>query len=127
MANKRVLLVEDDLETRDALEDLLEAEGFDVIPAGNGKQALEVLAFPPGNRPALVVLALDIPLVSGWQVLDSMRGRPELAHIPVVVVSGGQDHDKPPGASTLMTKPLSLSAFRDTIHGYLETDSSTAA
>ena len=38
MAQKKVLLVEDDLEIRDILQDLLEAEGYDVIPASHGRQ-----------------------------------------------------------------------------------------
>ena len=43
MAANRVLLVEDDLDVRDTLQDLLESEGLDVIPAANGMQAIDFL------------------------------------------------------------------------------------
>ena len=69
---RTVLLVEDDLDIRDVLQDLLEGEGYDVIPAANGKQALDFLTLndPPGAD--LVILDLMMPMVSGWEVLDRM-------------------------------------------------------
>ena len=66
----RCLLVEDDLDVRDTLQDLLESEGFDVVPAANGKQAIDFLTL---NQPAgadLVILDLMMPMVSGWEVLE---------------------------------------------------------
>ncbi len=68
MVTKTVLLAEDDLEIRDILQDLLEAEGYDVIPASHGRQALEFLR-GSGELPDLVVLDLMMPLVDGNQVL----------------------------------------------------------
>ena len=69
MATNRVLLVEDDLDIRDTLQDLLESEGMDVIPAANGKQAIDFLLLndPPGAD--LVILDLMMPLVSGWVLM----------------------------------------------------------
>ena len=64
MAQKTVLLAEDDLEIRDILQDLLEAEGYDVIPASHGRQALEFLQGARGDKdrlPDLVVLDLMMP------------------------------------------------------------------
>ena len=82
---KTVLLVEDDLEIRDILQDLLEAEGYDVIPASHGRQALEfLLAAPVEDLPNLVVLDMMMPLVDGSQVLASMKSDPKLSPIPVV-------------------------------------------
>jgi len=69
---KSVLLVEDDLEIRDILQDLLEAEGYDVIPASHGRQALDFLK-GGGQLPDLVVLDLMMPLVDGTQVLASIK------------------------------------------------------
>ena len=63
MAQKTVLLAEDDLEIRDILQDLLEAEGYDVIPASHGRQALEFLRSARGSKlPDLVVLDIMMPL-----------------------------------------------------------------
>ena len=82
MTTRTVLLVEDDLDVRDTLQDLLESEGFDVIPAANGKQAIDFLTLndPPGAD--LVILDLMMPMVSGWEVLEVMTDDPRLAEIP---------------------------------------------
>src|SRR5262249_30994323 len=87
MSARTVLLVEDDLDIRDILQDVLESDGYDVIPAANGKQALDFLKMndPPGAD--LVILDLMMPLVTGWEVLDRMQEDPRLAEIPVIVVS----------------------------------------
>src|SRR4029077_16463243 len=84
---RTVLLVEDDLDVRDTLQDLLEGEGFDVIPAADGKQAIDYLTLndPPGAD--LVILDLMMPMVSGWEVLDKMTADDRLSDIPVIVLS----------------------------------------
>jgi CheY-like chemotaxis protein len=104
---RTVLLVEDDLDIRDVLQDLLEGEGYDVIPAANGKQALDFLTLnePPGAD--LVILDLMMPMVSGWEVLERMARDPRLSDIPVIVVSAVA-REKPPRAYTFLRKPFTL-------------------
>ena len=72
---------------RDTLQDLLESEGFDVIPAANGKQAIDFLTLndPPGAD--LVILDLMMPMVSGWEVLEVLTADKTLRRIPVIVLS----------------------------------------
>ena len=65
MGSKTVLLVEDDLEIRDILQDVLEADGFDVVPASNGKQALDFLILNRPQKADSVILDLMMPMVSG--------------------------------------------------------------
>ena len=121
MAQKTVLLAEDDLEIRDILQDLLEAEGYDVIPASHGRQALEFLQGARGGEklPDLVVLDLMMPLVDGHQVLDTMKSDPELSAIPVVVLSAVA-RERPVGAAAFLRKPIPLQKFFDTIKGFVE-------
>jgi CheY-like chemotaxis protein len=120
MAQKTVLLVEDDLEIRDILQDLLEAEGYDVIPASHGKQALEFLAAAPvEDLPQLVVLDMMMPLVDGSQVLASMKSDPKLSPIPVVVLSAVA-RERPAGAAAFLRKPIPLQKFFDTVRGFVE-------
>ena len=122
MAQKTVLLAEDDLEIRDILQDLLEAEGYDVVPASHGRQALEFLQGARGNNdklPDLVVLDLMMPLVDGHQVLDTMKSDPVLAPIPVVVLSAVA-RERPIGAAAFLRKPIPLQKFFDTIKGFVE-------
>lgn len=119
MAQKRVLLVEDDLEIRDVLQDLLEAEGYDVIPASHGRQALDYLEGAAADGlPHLVVLDLMIPLVDGTQVLATMRRNPRLAPIPVVVLSAVA-RERPVGADAFLPKPIPLQTLFDTIRGFV--------
>jgi len=120
MAQKTVLLVEDDLEIRDILQDLLEAEGYDVVPASHGRQALEFLqATPSENLPHLVVLDMMMPLVDGSQVLASMKSDPKLSPIPVVVLSAVA-RERPAGAAAFLRKPIPLQKLFDTIRGFIE-------
>ena len=72
-ATKTVLLVEDDADIRDSLQDILEDEGFDVIPAANGKQAIDFLTLNDPIGADLVILDLLMPMVSDLHA----RGRNE--------------------------------------------------
>ncbi|HET6280700.1 MAG TPA: response regulator [Polyangia bacterium] len=107
MGVSTVLLVEDDLDIRDILQDVLEREGYDVVPAGNGKQAIDFLTMNQPARADLVILDLMMPLVSGWEVLQRMRTDPSLAAIPVIVLSAVTS-DKPNGAHKFISKPFTL-------------------
>jgi CheY-like chemotaxis protein len=114
MEEKTILLVEDDLDTREALDDLLSEAGYEVIPATSGKQAIEYLLADPSRPPDAVVLDLLLPLVSGWQVLDLIRADVRLASIPVVVTTG-VSADRPPGATLVLKKPLDPYLFVEEI------------
>jgi CheY-like chemotaxis protein len=112
-----VLLVEDDLEIRDILQDVLEADGFDVVPAANGKQALDFLILNKPQQADLVILDLMMPMISGWQVLEKMNGDPRLSRIPVMVLSAVA-RDKPEGAAAFLRKPFNIDAFCDAVRGH---------
>ena len=119
MGTKKVLLVEDDLDVRDLLQDFLEAKGFDVIPAGTGKQALDFLMLDGGSPPDIVILDLMMPLVTGWQVLERMRNHPQLARVPVVVLTAATA-DKPSGAAALVRKPFHPDLLVETMRTHLD-------
>jgi len=118
MAANRVLLVEDDLDIRDTLQDLLESEGMDVIPAANGKQAIDFLTLndPPGAD--LVILDLLMPLMSGWEVLEVLSSNPTLKRIPVIVLSGMQV-SRPERATELVRKPFTYETLVASIRNVL--------
>jgi CheY-like chemotaxis protein len=79
-----VMLVEDDLETRDMMARTLEKAGWTVSEAGNGQEALDQLAL---RTPDLILLDLMMPVMDGFSFLAEMRIRPEWQHIPVIVVT----------------------------------------
>jgi CheY-like chemotaxis protein len=106
MAQKMVLLVEDDPDIRDIVQDVLEAEGYDVVPASHGRQALEFLNdVRDSEPPALVILDMMMPLVDGRHVLEAIRNDENLSSVPVVVMSAVA-HEKPAGAAAFPTQTV---------------------
>src|SRR5688572_32223351 len=81
----RILVVEDDSELREALVDVLRLAGREVNGVGDGRSALDCMR---GARPDVVVLDLMLPVMTGWEVLAEQRSDPNLADIPVIVLSG---------------------------------------
>jgi DNA-binding response OmpR family regulator len=80
----KVLIVDDDPEIRESLRDVLEIEGYDVGTAANGREALDRL---DAEVPALVLLDLMMPIMSGGELLSVLRKKDALAELPVVVLS----------------------------------------
>ncbi len=88
MSATRVLVVEDDPSVRGLLHTLLTAEGYDVATASDG---LAGLVKATSTHPALVLLDLMMPDLGGVRVLEELQDDPELAAIPVIVVTGKVD------------------------------------
>lgn len=86
MKCERILVVEDEPDLRDTMCDLLELEGYAVVRAANGREALEALE--EAGSPCLILLDLMMPEMDGWQFLEALRGRPSPA---IVVVSAIAD------------------------------------
>jgi two-component system, OmpR family, response regulator CpxR len=107
---RTVLLVEDDPEVRDTLEDELESGGYDVVPAANGKQALDYLKLNRPEKADVVILDLMMPMVSGWQVLDQMQADPQLSQIPVIVLSA-MTLERPDGRGGVKRGPVNVRRF----------------
>jgi CheY-like chemotaxis protein len=82
---RRVLLVDDDRGIRECLTLALEIEGHTVIQAEDGLDAL--LALRSGPRPDVIVLDLEMPVMTGWEFREVQLRDPDLAGIPVIVVS----------------------------------------
>lgn len=81
-----VLLVDDHEDTRRLLVELLSLDGFEVVAARDGQDALARLA---GDvTPCLVLLDLGLPDVSGVELCRQLRSRPDLAEIPIYAMSG---------------------------------------
>lgn len=91
MSCKRILIVEDERDAREALKDILEIEGFNVVTAENGREGLELLK--TAEEPCLILLDLMMPVMNGWEFLEALRLQEQhvLATIPVVVVSAIAD------------------------------------
>jgi CheY-like chemotaxis protein len=106
--NRKILLVEDDVDTRRTLDDLLSDEGYEVECAASGREALQWL---DGSRvkPALILLDLWMPYMDGLQFRATQRSLPALQDIPVLVITAGgvsKDEATLLGLHHILMKPL---------------------
>ena len=108
-AKPRILVVDDDLSTVEALSSLLEDEGYEVLRAFNGKLALNQLRTSP--RPNAIILDLMMPVMDGWEFRRQQQKMADAASIPVVVVSALRQAKPFEGAAAVLTKPLDIDAL----------------
>jgi PAS domain S-box-containing protein len=100
-----VLVVDDDAAVREYMERFLEREGYRVITAADGLQAL---ALAREHHPTAITLDVMMPQVDGWTVLAAIKGDPALADIPVILVTIVDEKQRgySLGATDYMVKPI---------------------
>jgi two-component system response regulator (stage 0 sporulation protein F) len=110
--NRKVLLVEDNSETRELLTNLLRSWGYTVEAVSDGLEALDAARKHP--PPCAVLLDLLLPVMSGWEVAAELRKRENLSRVPVVVVSGcvGEKDSMLPPAHAHLAKPIDVGSLR---------------
>lgn len=104
-----VLVVEDDIDLRESLEEVLEQEGFAVRTASCGASALSALS--EADRPDLLVLDLMLPGMDGFQLRREMQANPALRHIPVIIATAMPEANRMHEslqASAYLEKPFDL-------------------
>ncbi|RKH29651.1 response regulator [Corallococcus praedator] len=101
-APSTLLIIEDDSDLRDALVEILTAEGFTVAATATGDEALTWLETHP--PPALLLLDMWTPRQDGWRLLDLLHQRHTLADVPVVSISAGEE--KHPAIREVLQKPF---------------------
>ncbi|MBI3972781.1 MAG: response regulator [Chloroflexi bacterium] len=113
---KKIMVVDDEPDIRDIVAAVLEDEGYSVVVASNGQQALEML---PAERPDLVVLDVMMPRMDGRELLRRMGEHPELARLPVIVMSAAARVDRvdsgAPKIAAFVAKPFDLEFMLGTI------------
>jgi CheY-like chemotaxis protein len=104
---KTLLVVEDNDSLREALAVLLQREGYDVVLAANGSQALGHLQ--ASVAPDLILLDLFMPVLDGWKLLDLLRRQAPAAPVPVIVTSASTDEarqwSEAHGCASFLPKP----------------------
>ncbi len=110
-----VLVVDDDRDICEAVQTVLELEGYAVVTAADGAQALARLR--AGVRPCVIILDLMMPNMNGVQFREAQQQDPELRAIPVLVLSG--DGRAPIKAANLgvegLRKPVELDVLLEAI------------
>lgn len=110
----RILIVDDDGDTREALAELLSMEGFEVLEAGDGSDAFERLR--TAEPPDLILLDLVMPKMDGWQLHAEILKDESLAPIPVVVMTAAQDKVwRTVNVREVLKKPFTLSHMLEAI------------
>jgi CheY-like chemotaxis protein len=104
---QEVLVVDDNEDIRDLLQLWIEDHGYQVATASNGEEALAWIE--RGGHPALILLDLLMPVMSGWEVLERLKADETLSSIPVAVMSA--HHRGPVPADHFLEKPLDLQAL----------------
>lgn len=86
-----ILLIEDDPNLRQSVQAVLEVEGYQVVTAEHGREGLQQLE--RNGRPCLILLDLMMPVMNGWEFLETLQERLPALLPPVVVVSAATQLD----------------------------------
>lgn len=123
---KTILVVDDDPATREMLERYLSQEGYEVVPVGNGR---DVVSLAREVRPQAITLDLLMPGMDGWSVLAALKADPELAAIPVIMLTIVEDRNLAHafGVSDYLTKPIDRNLLLNVLQKYVRSPSSGKA
>jgi two-component system, cell cycle response regulator DivK len=119
--NKKVLIVEDNELNMKLFNDILEANGIDTIKTMSGLDAIELTKT---HRPDLILMDIQLPEVSGLDVIKWIKGDEDVKHIPIIAVTafamkGDEERIREGGAEMYISKPISVASFLETVRNYL--------
>ena len=116
---RKILVVEDDSDVREAMAVMLDTAGYSVVEAEHGREALDRLR--SGSGFGLILLDLFMPEMNGWAFLVEHARDPELATVPIVVMSADPDaarRAKEPGVVARLVKPIEFDRLLDIVRQY---------
>jgi CheY-like chemotaxis protein len=104
-----VLVVDDDLDIREALSEILADRGFQVSCAANGREALTLLRSTT-DPPSVILLDLMMPILDGYGFLEEHRNDVSLAVIPVAIITAGHGVDRARigEVTPIVSKPINM-------------------
>ena len=113
---RKVLVIEDHPDSREMLEMVLKDNGYTVIAAADGLSGLNVAK---AVRPDVIITNINMPNLDGMEFIEQARQMPELQHVPIVVLSAVRTGDPEAlikvGATAVMSKPIELKIFLETL------------
>lgn len=118
---KSVLIVEDNELNMKLFHDLLDAHGYATIQTRSGIEALELAR---EHRPALILMDIQLPEVSGLEVTKWLKDDDELRDIPVIAVTafamkGDEERIRQGGCEAYLSKPISVMGFIETVQNFI--------
>ena len=110
----KILLADDDFRSRELMREILEASGHRIVEAANGRDALDTIH---RDRPDLVFLDLQMPVMDGFSVVQELRCDVLFRRLPVVAVTasvmlGDRERAIAAGFDSYIAKPINLSEVR---------------
>jgi two-component system cell cycle response regulator DivK len=117
---KKILVVEDDVDNRRIVAKVLSVEGYEIIEATDG---IEALARVRANRPDLILMDLALPNMDGWEATRRLKEDPETRDIPVVALTavamrGDEEQARAAGCDDYISKPARPMAIRAVVRKY---------
>lgn len=113
-----IMVVDDAPDVRETLGKLLEAHGFRVSLAGDGREAIQELR---SAVPDLIIVDLDMPHIDGWELIRRIREAPAWSHLPAILSSGqdGTGRADEAGFDASLTKPAAAAEILRAINTLL--------
>ena len=111
-----VLVVDDDTSILDTVSSILSGEGYDVVSASTGQEALAAVA---RTRPLVILLDMRMPVMDGWAVARAMREQG--IKVPIVVMTAAESAKRwadEVGAEGYLAKPFGLDELLDTVERF---------
>lgn len=118
----RILLVEDDEMNRDMIARQLKWEGFQIIMAGDGLQAISLAQ---DERPDLILMDMGLPVLDGWQATSRIKANPATQAIPIIALTAfamSEDRSRSlaAGCNAYETKPINFSRLLSIMRQLIE-------
>ncbi|MBM4308319.1 MAG: response regulator [Deltaproteobacteria bacterium] len=122
MSNKRILVVDDEVDLVETIRFALELEGYDVLVAYNGEEALNQAR---KENPDLILLDLMLPKLDGYKVCRLLKFDERYKHIPILMLTAKtQEKDRATGMETganeYITKPFEMDGLMKKVKNYLK-------
>jgi CheY-like chemotaxis protein len=119
-----ILIIEDDQEIREALEEILRFEGYEVGSVKNGKEGLDYLH--KASAPSVILLDMMMPVMNGYQFLAAYQEEPSFSGIPVIVLSADnalEDKLKQFQVRFFLKKPIELERLLELVKQHVDISS----
>jgi len=119
--SKKVLIVDDNQDSRELVVKILKARGYQMIEAVDGEEALEKAI---AEKPDLILMDRSLPKIDGYEVTRRLKGREEFKGIPIVALTahamtGDREKALEAGCDGYISKPIDVRALPELITSYL--------
>ena len=122
MSKGRVLIVEDNMDTYELVNFILQKDGFDTFLAVNGRDGVDAAI---KQKPDLIIMDLSMPEMDGWAATSLIKRNPTVKSIPVIVLTahalpGDRQRAMDAGCDQYITKPMDLGELVEVVHYWIK-------